>query len=60
MDNDDTLRDFLQALGRIADLAGEAWMSRDEEIDLVAAIQKLRQSGQAHLSKQCGEIIALF
>jgi len=60
MDTDDTLRDFLQVLGRIADLAGEALMSDDEEIDLVATIQKLRQSGQAHLSQQCGEIIALF
>ena len=45
MDNDDTLREFLQILGRIADLAGEALMSDDEEIDLVATIQRLRQSG---------------
>jgi hypothetical protein len=45
MDNDDTLREFLQILGRIADLAGEALMSDDEEINLVETIQKLRLSG---------------
>ena len=45
MDNDDTLREFLQILGRIADLAGEALMSDDEEIDLVETVKKLRQSG---------------
>lgn len=45
MDNDETLREFVQILGRIADLAGEALMSDDEEIDLVRTVQKLRQSG---------------
>ena len=45
MDNDDTLREFLQILGRIADLAGEAMMSDEEEIDLVETVKKLRQSG---------------
>lgn len=45
MDNDETLREFVQILGRIADLAGEALMSDDEEIDLVTTVRKLRQSG---------------
>ena len=56
MDNDDTLREFLQILGRIADLAGEALMSDDEEIDLVEAVHKLRQSGN---DKDAGELAEL-
>jgi hypothetical protein len=57
MDNDDTLREFLQILGRIADLAGEALMSDDEEIDLVEAVQKLRQSGNDKDADELAELV---
>lgn len=57
MDNDDTLRDFLKVLGRIADLAGEAMMSDDEEIDLVATIRKLRQSGNDTDADELEELV---
>ncbi len=45
MDNDKTLEEFVQILGRIKDLVGEAIISDDQEIDLVAVIEQLRQSG---------------
>ena len=57
MDNDDTLREFVQILGRIADLAGEALMSDDEEIDLVATIQNLRQSGNDTDADKLAELV---
>ena len=57
MDNDDTLREFLQILGRIADLAGEALMSDDEEINLVETVQKLRQSGNDKDADELAELV---
>ncbi len=57
MDNDDTLREFLQILGRIADLAGEALMSDDEEIDLVETVRKLRQSGNDKDADELAELV---
>lgn len=57
MDNDDTLREFLQILGRISDLAGEAVMSDDEEIDLVETIQKLRQSENDKDADELAELV---
>lgn len=57
MDNDDTLREFVQILGRIADLAGEALMSDEEEIDLVATIQTLRRSGNDTDADELAELV---
>ena len=57
MDNYDTLREFVQILGRIADLAGEALMSDEEEIDLVATIQNLRQSGNDTDADKLAELV---
>jgi hypothetical protein len=57
MENDDTLIEFLQILGRIADLAGEALMSDDEEINLVEAVQKLRQSGNDKDADELAELV---
>ena len=57
MDNDDTLREFLQILGRIADLAGEATMSDDEEINLVETVQRLRQSGNDKDADELAELV---
>ena len=57
MDNDDTLREFVQILGRIADLAGEALMSDDEEIDLVTTIQNLRKSGNDTDADKLAELV---
>ena len=45
MDNDETLEEFVQILGRIKELVGEAKISGDEAFDLVKAIEQLRQSG---------------
>ena len=57
MENDDTLIEFVQILGRIADLAGEALMSDDEEIDLVKTVQKLRQSGNGQDADKLEELV---
>jgi hypothetical protein len=57
MENDDTLIEFVQILGRIADLAGEALMSDDEEINLVEAVQKLRQSGNDKDADELAELV---
>jgi hypothetical protein len=57
MDTDDTLREFVQILGRIADLAGDSMMSDDEEIDLVEAIQNLRQSGNDTDADELAELV---
>jgi hypothetical protein len=45
MDNDETLEEFVQILGRIKGLVGEAAISDDKGIDLVDAVQRLRLSG---------------
>ena len=45
MDNEETLDEFIQILGRIKDLVGDAKISGDDGIDLVEAIERLRQSG---------------
>jgi len=66
MDNDDTLNEFVQILGRIADLIGDATTSDGKEVDLVEIVEKLRQSGNdkdadelAELVKRADELKAL-
>lgn len=56
MDNDETLQEFVQILGRIRDLVGEATMSDDDGIDLAEAIQRLRQSEN---NKDADELVEL-
>ena len=57
MDNDDTLKEFIQILGRIADLVGDATTSNGEEIDLAETIQKLRQSGNDKDADDLAELV---
>jgi len=45
MDNDETLIEFVQILGRIKFLLGDAANSDDEELDLSREIERLRRSG---------------
>ena len=56
MDNDKTLEEFVQILGRIKDLIGEAATS-DDGIDLVKAIEGLRQSGNDQGADELAELI---
>jgi len=46
MDNDTTLEEFVQILGRIKDLIGEATIADDKGFDLVEFIEQLRESGK--------------
>ena len=45
MDKDETLQEFVQILARINELLGESMLPGDEDIDLAAAVERLRQSG---------------
>ena len=55
--HDETLVEFVRILGRIAELVGDATNSDNEDIDLVEAIQRLRQSGN---SEDADELAELF
>jgi len=57
MDYDETLEEFVQILGRIKDLAGEATISDDEGIDLVETIQRLRLSGNDKDADELAKLI---
>jgi len=56
MENDKTLEEFVQILGRIKDLIGEAAIS-DDGIDLVKAIEGLRQSGNDQDADELAELV---
>ena len=56
MDNDKTLEEFVQILGRIKDLVGEAAIS-DDGFDLVKAIEGLRQSGNDQGADELAELV---
>jgi hypothetical protein len=56
-DHDETLVEFVRILGRIAELTGDATDPDNEDIDLVEAIQRLRQSGN---SEDADELAELF
>ncbi len=56
-DHDETLVEFVRILGRIAELVGDATESDNEDIDLVEAIKRLRQSGN---SEDADELAELF
>ena len=57
MDNDETLDEFVQILGRIKDLVGEVTISDDEGIDLVEAIEQLRRSGNNKDADELAELL---
>jgi hypothetical protein len=57
MDKDETLDEFVQILGRIADLMGAASMSDDKDIDLDKAIEKLRLSGNDEGADELAELV---
>jgi len=46
MEKDEALEEFVQILGRIKDLLGEATTSDDADLDLAEAIEQLRLSGK--------------
>ena len=56
MDNDETLDEFVQILGRIKDLVGEVTLSDDEGIDLAEAGERLRQSGNDKDADELAEL----
>ena len=57
MDHDETLDEFLQILARIKDLVGEATISDDAGINLVEAIERLRQSGHNEDADELAELL---
>lgn len=57
MDKDETLEEFVQILGRIQELVGEATISNDEDFDLVKTIEQLRQSGNNDDADELAELI---
>jgi len=56
MDNEKTLEEFVQILGRIKDLVGEEAIS-DDGFDLVKAIEGLRQSGNDKDADELAELV---
>ena len=54
---DETLDEFVQILGRIKDLVGEATISDDDGIDLAEAIERLRLSGNNKGADELAELI---
>ncbi|NIA26577.1 MAG: hypothetical protein GWP02_00870 [Desulfobulbaceae bacterium] len=57
MDNDETLDEFVQILGRISDLMGAASMSDDKDVDLDKAIEQLRSSGNDEGADELAELV---
>jgi hypothetical protein len=57
MGNDESLDEFIQILGRIKDLVGDATISDQDGIDLAEAIQRLRQSGNNKDADELAELI---
>ena len=57
MDNDQTLNEFVQILGRIADLIGSATISDDKGADLDEAIERLRLSGNDKDADELAELV---
>lgn len=46
MENDETLKEFVQILSRINELVGDSTSTNDEDINLPAAVDRLRLSGK--------------
>ena len=56
MENDKTLEEFVQILGRIKDLVGEGAIS-DDGFDLVKAIEGLRHSGNDQDADELAKLV---
>lgn len=56
MDKDEALQEFVQILGRIKELLGEAAIQDGEGIDLAGAIEKLRQSGSTEVADELDQL----
>jgi len=56
MDNDEALQEFIDLLGRIRTLLGDATISDGAGIDLDAAVEQLRESGK---NQDADELAAL-
>ena len=56
MDNDEALQEFIQVLGRIRTLLGDATISDGASVDLDAAVEQLRESGN---NKDADELATL-
>ena len=57
MDKDETLEEFVQILGRIKDLVGEATIADDKGLDIVGVIEQLRASGK---NEDADELVGLL
>jgi len=57
MEKDETLDEFVQILGRIKELVGEATIAEEEGIDLVKTIEQLRQSGNNDDADELAELV---
>ncbi len=57
MDKDETLDEFVQILGRIADLMGAATVSDDKDVDLDEAIEQMRLAGNDEGADELAELV---
>lgn len=57
MENDKTLEEFVEILGRIRELVGEESMSGNTGIDLVDIVEQMRQSGNDTEADELAELI---
>jgi len=57
MENDKTLEEFVQILGRIRELVGEESMSGGTGIDLIDIVEQIRQSGDGKEADELAELI---
>ena len=57
MENDKTLEEFVQILGRIQELVGEESMSGGTGIDLVDVVEQMRQSGDEKDADELAELV---
>ena len=57
MDKDERLDEFVQILGRIADLMGAATVSDDKDVDLDEAIEQMRLAGNDEGADELAELV---
>ena len=57
MEKDETLEEFVQILGRIKDLLGEAAISDDEDVDLAKAVEQRRLTGNHDDADEITELL---
>ncbi len=57
MENDETLEEFVQILGRIKDLLGETAIADDEGFDLARTIEQMRLTGNNDDADEIAELL---